>query len=288
MKPTVKNNYIKIVFRNLQFLSIDVVVGALAMELFAARLLQVTPNNWLWVVLALSVWSVYTADHLLDGFSRKSNAVIRRHRMHYQFRTPLLVIMALTVVTALLLTILFLNKTILLGGLFLGFLAILYLTFIRIGQGYRFYFLKQLFISLFYVSGIWLGPVSIHLLPLSPFHWLMIISITLLVWYEGILVSAYEMEKDIKDGHNSFAVTYGTKRSSLFLKLLMIVISSLLLMLFFMADSSINYAAAIVETVMVFSLWLLSRFPGFFQKHEYYKTMGELVFWLPGLLYFVN
>ena len=288
MKPIAKNNYLKIIFRSLQLLSFDVVVGALAMGVFATKLLQVSPSNWWWLVLALSVWAIYTSDHLLDGFSRKGMAVIRRHRIHYLFRVPLLIALALSVAAAVALTFLFLNKTILIGGLLIGLFALLYLTLIRLGQQYRYYFHKEFFISLFYVTGIWLGPVSLHLPPLSPFHWLMLISMTLLVWYEGILVSTFEVEKDIKDGHNSFAVRFGRNKSNLFLNLLFIVISILLLILFIMVNRSINYFAVFIEVVMVSSLYPLFRFPDFFKKHEYYKTIGELIFWLPGLLYFVN
>jgi len=288
VKTATNRNYFKDAFRLLQLLSLDVVVGALAMGLFAVKLLQVAPNKWWWPVLALSVWTIYTSDHLLDSLSRKDGAVIRRHKIHYLFRLPLFIALSISAILAVLLTSLFLNNTVVIVGLITGFFAVLYLGLVFFSRKQHYYFQKEFIISLFYVIGIWMYPVLLHGSFLSPFDWLVIVSMVLMVWYEGILVSVFEVEKDINDGHNSFAVRFGGNKSNLFLTLLFIIISILLLILFIMANSRINYFAILIEVVMVSSLYLLSRFPDFFKKHEYYKTIGELIFWLPGLLYFVG
>ncbi len=288
MKIAAKNNHLKNTFRFLQLLSLDIVVGALAMGLFAVKLLHVTPNKWWWLVLALSVWTIYTSDHLLDSLSRKGGAVIRRHKIHYLFRLPLLIVLSISAVAAVTLTVLFLNKTIVIAGLITGFLAVLYLGLVFFSRKQHYYFQKEFFISLFYVIGIWMYPVLLHASVLSLFDWLIIISMVLMVWHEGILVSAFEVNKDINDGHNSFAVIFGKKTTGIFLKILLLTDVVILIMLFTVTKNRSDYLSVTIEAIMLASLFTITVFPGFFKKHEYYKTFGELIFWLPGLLLFIG
>ena len=70
------NRYAGNLLQLFQAFSLDVVIGALAVGLFAIKLLLVRPNPWWWLVLALSVWVVYTADHLIDGFQQKQNIIL--------------------------------------------------------------------------------------------------------------------------------------------------------------------------------------------------------------------
>ena len=287
MKIAVKNNHLKNTFRFLQLLSLDIVVGSLAMGLFAIKLLHVTPNKCWWLVLALSVWTIYTSDHLLDSFSRKNSAVIRRHQIHYRFRLPLLIALIISALTALALTFMFLNKSIVIAGLITGFLAVLYLGLVFFSRKQHSYFHKEFIISLFYVIGIWLYPVLLHGSVLSLFDWLVMISLVLMVWFEGILVSAFEVDKDINDGHNSFAVTFGKKMTGIFLNILFLTALAILIMLFTLTKNRSDGFAVIIEAIMLTLLFTISLLPGFFKKHEYYKTFGELIFWLPGLLFFV-
>lgn len=288
MKTAAKNNYLKNVLRNFQLLSLDVVAGVLAMAIFATKLLQVNPNKWWWFVLALSVWSIYTSDHLIDGFSKKNHAVIRRHQIHYLFHVPLIIAITLSASAAIILTFLFLNKTIIIIGSVIGFFTILYLTLVFFSKKLHYYFHKEFFISLFYVIGIWFTPVSIYSSHLSPFHWLTIVSMILLVWYEGIVISTFEIEKDIKDEHNSFAVKFKKNNIKSFLILLIVTVGLAQIILFMLAKNRIEFFSVLIETVMTLALFSMSSFPGFFKKHEYYKTFGELIFWLPGLLYLIN
>ncbi len=288
MKAFFKNTCVTKLLRNFQLLSLDVVVGALAMGLFAVKLLQVNQNKWWWLVLALSVWAVYTSDHLIDGFSQKDLAVIQRHQIHYLFRIPLMVAIGLSSVVAVTLTFLFLNKTVIIVGVIIGFLAMLYLALVYISRKHQHYFHKEFFISLFYVAGIWLAPATAAPHGLLLFYRLTMAAIVLLVWYEGILVSTFEMEKDIRDGHNSFAVNFGREKTKFLLNILLIAIVIVILILLVVAKNETEYFSVLLETIMVLSLLSIIKFPGFFSKHEYYKTFGELIFWLPALIWFVH
>ena len=65
-----------------QILSLDVVLGAVSVGVFATQLLQVKANPYWWIILAVAVWVIYTFDHLVDGFKKKGESTIYRHRFH--------------------------------------------------------------------------------------------------------------------------------------------------------------------------------------------------------------
>ena len=67
-------------YRLINILSIDVVAGAVCSALFFARLLQVSLLPYGIISLALTVWIIYTADHLLDAKRVEGVATTRRCR----------------------------------------------------------------------------------------------------------------------------------------------------------------------------------------------------------------
>ena len=77
------------VYRLAQFLSLDVVLGALFTGMMAAKLLNCPlPLAW-WIGFPLSVWIFYTADHLMDAYRLGAQAHTDRHLFHYTyFRFP--------------------------------------------------------------------------------------------------------------------------------------------------------------------------------------------------------
>ena len=115
-----------------QVLSLDVVLGALATGIFAARLVGVGIDlAWL-AVLAGAVWVVYTLDHLLDGLKTKENSHIYRHRFHYLHRRAIILTLAVAALLTAILAFSCLENNILLWGAYLslfvlGYFALHYL-----------------------------------------------------------------------------------------------------------------------------------------------------------------
>ena len=59
------------IYRYFHFLSLDIVLGALASSCFAARLFAVDPGWVWWITLALTIWLLYTGDHMLDAWRNR-------------------------------------------------------------------------------------------------------------------------------------------------------------------------------------------------------------------------
>ncbi len=282
------NKSIMLFFRSAQLLSLDVVLGAMATGAYAAKLLDVSPNYWWWPALALSVWVVYTSDHLIDSFSRKNNALIHRHKLHYRYRHIFIFAVTFSSVVALNLVWFLLDKKILTGGLIIGIGAIVYLVLVGEGNKKNFYFQKEFFISLFYTAGIWLAPLVWNPKPLSPSIYGIIFVFIILVWIEGLIVAVYEYEMDKSDRHISFATKYGIHKSRAFIKLLFGVLLVFISILLFNTNSTTEFLAVIMEFVMAIALFLIYLFHMYLYRHELYKTFGEMIFWLPGILWFIT
>ncbi len=265
-----------------QAISLDVVIGALAGGIFAVNILAVKPNFWWWPILAMSVWVVYTSDHLIDGFHQKRDASIFRHRLHYRFRYFFIAAIFVVSILTLILVIVFLDVRVLLWGIVIGIGALIYLGFIILGRKKGFYFQKEFFISLFYVGGIWLAPLAWNGKAL-PFAVILTMAIVvILVWSEGLLTALYERESDKGDQMQSFCTFYG-RQTTQRLVLILLILSMLFSVVLLLLTSPLRKEYIVLAT-MTASLMAIHLFPSYFQKNERYRTLGELTFWLPFLL----
>src|SRR5690606_1037114 len=74
-------------YRLLNSLSIDVAAGAVICALFLAEILRSRPGTPALIMLGLTVWIIYSADHLLDARRIEREAVTHRHsfyQRHFQ------------------------------------------------------------------------------------------------------------------------------------------------------------------------------------------------------------
>jgi len=78
-------------YRLLNILSLDIVAGAIICAIFFARVFNVIILPYGLVSLGLTVWVIYTADHLLDASKLRTAASTSRHRFHQKHFGALLV-----------------------------------------------------------------------------------------------------------------------------------------------------------------------------------------------------
>lgn len=268
-----------------QYLSLDVVIGSLAMGGFACVILQVRPQPLWWFILASSVWIIYTLDHLLDGWKARGSARIERHNFHYNNRRLLLVILlTLSIITAGL-SLVFLEKEIIIAALIIVLLSFIYFGIVFFFSKSPGPFLqKEFIIALIYISGIWLGPLFWSAgLPSSEVL-LIMAGLFLLAWSEGILAAYFEVDQDLYDGHTSFARLFGRQTTRHFLVILYLLVVIGMLVVLLQSSDLILMSGAIIILVMNHLLLICMRYPSYFAKNSRYKWLGELVFWLPALL----
>ncbi len=271
----------------MQSFSIDVVLGALAMGMFAVKWCNASlPGVW-WVVLALAVWIIYTADHLVDGMKRKEEATIFRHRLHYRFRLPIAVLIVFLAAVTLVLSIYFLPRDVLEGGFLLSAFVLLYLLFIALFHFREKYFLKEFFIALIYVLGIWLGPLTEGGGFPAAGTVMLTLGFVLLVFSEGVLVSLYELTFDRHDRQPSFTTFFGEQRAETTVKILLIVVFSNAVLWAFISGKRLYAKGFVIEALMALLLFFMLRVKVPFRKKRRFRLAGELVFWLPALLWWI-
>jgi len=275
------------IFKWFHALSLDVVLGALATGLFAVKVLEVSvPWSW-WVVLALAVWSVYTADHLLDGKAMGPSSLMFRHRLHFKKRQLFLILLVFAAASALLLSFLYFDGKVLGGGIILGLVTAAYLWLVSVARYRGVYFQKELFVSLIYVFGIWFAPLIWRGAKPGLAIIMILIIFFLFGWADGLLIALLDRQSDRDDHQQSFATFYGqikTNRLIIFILSLSGVLS--FGGLFFQNVDGIHAAFALLF-FMDLVLLLLFIESVRFRKSNLYRFFLEAIFWLPAGIIFL-
>ncbi len=276
-------------FNTLQILSIDVVIGTIAVGFMATKLLNITPNPYWWLILPLTVWVVYSLDHIIDSYKNKENAVIIRHRFHYVFRKPIIIMILIAALTSMILSLLYLDYQIIMMGLALSAFIASYFVLIYFQVQKQSVFLqKELIIAIAYTIGIFMAPLFWYN-QLPPFVVIIVLFIIfILAWLEGIMISWFDFDNDIKDGHTSFTVLAGKRNTRYFLILGHMLIEIVTIILLVLIPLNIIFWALLIMLIMNLLLGLVILFPDSFYKNNYYRLIGETVFMLPILIIFVN
>ena len=141
--------------RLIRVLSLDVVAGAACGGLLAEHAAGARMGPAWWVALLAAVWSIYTADHLLDTCSVRELRT-ERHRFHRRHFQALSVALAAVVVLGLA-AALALRPTVLAAGAALACAALVYLVSAQGALLGR--MPKEPVAALLYTAGVWSGPL---------------------------------------------------------------------------------------------------------------------------------
>jgi hypothetical protein len=269
----------------LSWLSIDVVLGALAGLVFFSKLLRIELESQVFLLLGLAVWSIYTADHLLDSHKKTEVNLSPRHFFHLKYKNSLRIILVLVLICGLILAYYtFGLGSELVWSLILGTMISVSMLLIRLG-GRSMAWAKEISIALFYVLGIaWIPLLRVKVLDLN---WEIIFflgSYTLLALINLLILSHLDRGYDQRSGFLSSALLFlpikfiGLIRKLCFLSLLIGLASFILLPSFYRPFACILMVMALVHYLAFFNPKLSA---------EKVRLRTEAVFILPVLLYFL-
>lgn len=270
------------IFQLISWLSLDVVIGAMASLYFFQELLHVSLDWPTFVLLGLAVWTIYNLDHLLDARKIATPSSTRRtfHQRHQ-------IILGLGILIAV--------GSGLAGAFFwMGwgkeFQLTLILAFSMFGcrwaiQKFGPVLLKEVSISLFYVVGaIWLPLLRAENADLT---WAVLIFASLffvLALLNLWMLSFLDRDEDRQDGFLSIAHLYPSLqliqwiRSLSFLGIFGSLAAFILLPSFFRPFSCVLLLLLLVHYLTFFQTRLSSA-----QKRQ----RMELAFWIPWLLLWI-
>lgn len=239
--------------------------------LFFAKILQVNVLVYGIASLGLTVWIIYTIDHLLDARRISTQASTERHRFHQLHFKPLwrVVVLAMLVDGAL---TFFMRERVLIGGIFLSGGVAVYLLINRYLK-----MLKEVLISVLYTCGILMPSIMVTDFSVGEIPWWLVVQFVLTALLNLLVFSWFDYENDLRDNTISFVTAVGKRFTGFCMATLFLLISIMFL-----------YAPTL-ETFLIFcvgigNVLLLCR-QQYFGENERFRSVGDALFMLPILYY---
>ncbi|MEM0938527.1 MAG: hypothetical protein AAF600_00305 [Bacteroidota bacterium] len=252
-------------YRKAQYLSLDIVLGAVILLRFFSNTLVVDPPFVAYFLLGSSVWIVYTFDHIRDAKKAKICSRLR-YQFHLRNEKNLRIIVLVFIVVCIGMTF-YIRLSIFISGVFLAGFSVIYLLVqdLLARKG-----LKEFYVALVYTLGILIVPFVLKGL----FELKIFISLFLLSYTNLIVFSWFEKEEDIYDGFTSLA-TYVS--DSVLQKIILSMIS---------LGISISISSDLTKTGIFFlagffvyaTLFLQAKWS---RKNCRFRTIGDGIFLMP-------
>jgi hypothetical protein len=273
------------IYGMVRILSLDILAGVFCGYHFARLTLDCNCPSLTPLILCLTVWLIYTLDHMLDARDQKENSIKPVYRWHWDQRYALRPLWLLVGLVTIGLSLAYLPGKILLFGGITASLVVIY-TIAHQGKPgtHRKYLFKEVWISILYTAGIWGVPLiskgSIHDISVL----LTIVIYLVLVLVNVLLYSLYDYNKDRKESQHTLATRFGREATCHLLRLLIISALILILAAFLISDEQAMMKFYIILLSMTAVLGVILIFPRFFGRHERFGMLADGAFLLPGLL----
>lgn len=258
------------IYQFINILSLDVMAGAVICSIFFADIFQTYVRYDTLLTLGLTVWIIYTIDHLRDAMLIPTPASTDRHRFHQRYFKAIFAALVVALIADFVM-VWFVPTDVLLYGFVLWFLVLLYLVFQRYLK-----FLKEFFVACLYTMGVLLPSIATMSGVLHPVHFVLIGKFFITALMNLLLFSLFDQTQDRKQQQHSFVTWFGassTKAGILFLGSFNIL-TGLWLWSFDWRVAAIFIAMnAMLLTILLLQKHLLSN--------NYYRILGDAVFLIP-------
>ena len=259
----------------LNTLSVDVSLGAMACSLFFFKVFTVKTDliSGGTISLGVTVWLIYTIDHVLDARRIKSTASTDRHRFHQKNITSICYVIA--VISSINFVLLFfLPLRLLENGLWLAVGVVIYLALQK-----TMYYFKELLAALLYSAGILIGSISLASMPFQVDGLLLIVHFTITVFIGLLLFSHFDYSNDKQDGQQSFSTLAGEKNTAATIILLLIV--NFILSTIIAIVSTLSISTLIAIPIINFGLLAILLGRSYFLLNDRYRLVGDALFFIP-------
>ena len=271
------------VYQFIQNISLDVVCGAMAMAFLFAQLCTVNLPSFVYSILAVCVWLIYTFDHLLDAKNIEGVAKTRRHRFHQLHYDSLIIIWVILLGFGFLLSVFWLPKVIWYWGAYIVAFSIIHLVLVHyFGSTKSRLVLKEVGVAWIYSGGIVLAPFALST-QMELAYALSFVVLFLVVLFNLIMFSYFDYERDLRNKLSSIAVNWGlpTTKHILYTLFGVIVLISTYALLAVEVNNMYYYLTiCFLLSVAIFYLLMVVLIDND-RSSETYRKMGDAVFLLP-------
>jgi len=268
------------ILRKLNIWSIDVALAAGLLTIAFAHLWKIELPLTVPVLLALTVWLIYTFDHIRDARETRAPGLSIRRNLHRKYLRSLISISVVLLILMAILVFMVPVNVVVYGASLACLVAAYYLGlhFLKRKMALR----KEFVVAVLYSAGIVLGPLSVG--PAPPGFQVHLIQLFMLALNNLLLFSWFDREIDAKEGFDTIfhAMSNRTaKRLLIILPLVQVAVAAFLVLYGFYPQ---------FETVWLFtSLLMLVPVirPVFWQQGARYRVLGDLLFFMPSLILLV-
>lgn len=235
----------------------------------------------------MTVWVLYTGDHLLDAWKHRKSSQREMHNFIFRKKGILIYILGVVCVADLIVVFNFLDPAMLKAALLMVGAVFLFYAMRHIFRSNKFLFIPgEMIILLIYLAGTWMGPYISRTLPLSSGHILILLMMTGVLLLNLGVISLYDVKIDSRLGISTLAGSLGKKTT----RKLMIgtaVLVFLMAVLQFMVYGTERFTqfALILSAMAGLLLWVLLS-PSLFRKNEAYRLVADAVLYM-GFLSFL-
>lgn len=219
------------------------------------------------VILSLSVWVIYTLDHIADGFKETGNSGILRYDFNYKYRVILLVLCL--IFSTLIVFLIYKNKAALFvqNGLWLVFVLPLYF-FLKL-KGFFTPIFKMIVISIVVATVVVLLYNSSNLFTdMLSMEWIIMVLLALL---NQLVLEYYECHEGKNITESSSDLFYLSMAKSVFIWMVVFLVISTIQNI-----HAWPFTASIFLTALF--LRLIIAFPTKFQKERAYRYWADFSF----------
>lgn len=269
------------IYRHFHFLSLDIVGGALASSCFAARLFGVDPGWVWWITLALTVWILYTGDHLLDAWKHRKKVERELHRYVMKNRRTLLWSLAVVSVLDIMLILNLLDPELMKYALVLASLVLLFYAMRHVFRKNRILKIPgEFFVLLLYMGGTWLGPAVARGSGFEAGHGMIALVFAGVLFMNLGVISLYDMKLDSRLGIASMANLLGIRRTRNLLLATAIAVYLVALLQFLVSEMDRFSQFALILAGMTSILLLVLYYPSRFRKKDYFRLAADAVLYM--------
>jgi hypothetical protein len=268
----------------MRLLSLDVALGAAAMSILFTHCISVDIYWINYLYLGLSVWLIYTLDHLMDVHKLGHIASTPRHRFHQKYFVPIfngwLIIFMVVLSSALMV----LSAKVITAGLTLSLLVAMHILLVKFfGHRLSFFIQKECVIALLYTAGVSFIPIALFQNTWQFHYSLTVINVFILALINLLTFSLFENRFDQNDSKTSFVRYFGPKKTKQTLAVLFAILFCIAL--FNICTLDLRYLSLqLILNCMGFSLLLIFLRKNYFESNERYRVLGDFIFMYPYVL----
>ena len=276
-------------YRYFHFLSLDILLGALASSCFAAQLFGGNPGWVWWLTLAMTVWVLYTGDHMLDAWKHRKKVEREMHFFMLKNRKVLRFSLGAVALVDFMLIINLMDRELMKYALVMAGLVLLFYAMRHVFRKNRVLHIPgEIFVLLLYMAGTWLGPAVVFEHSFEVGHGMIALIFAGVLLMNLGVISLYDIKLDSRLGLVSIARALGVKKTKNMLlgSSLAIYLISLLQFLVFGVDRFSQFALILAGMATIYLLVL--NFPSRFRKNDYYRLTADAVLFMGFLSLFIQ